>query len=61
MLVKVYGCAVFGINATIVTAEVNVENGAFFQLVGLWLAPMPLMWRLWPVGWMPTLRDFVVR
>lgn len=31
MLVKVYGCAVFGINATIVTAEVNVENGAFFQ------------------------------
>ncbi len=35
MLVKVYGSAVFGINATIVTAEVNVENGAFFQLVGL--------------------------
>ncbi len=35
MLVKVYGAAVFGIDATIVTAEVNVENGAFFQLVGL--------------------------
>lgn len=35
MLVKVYGAAVFGINATIVTAEVNVEAGAFFQLVGL--------------------------
>jgi hypothetical protein len=35
MLVKVYGSAVFGINATIVTAEVNVENGAFFFLVGL--------------------------
>jgi magnesium chelatase family protein len=35
MLVKVYGAAVFGINATIVTAEVNVETGAFFQLVGL--------------------------
>jgi hypothetical protein len=30
MLVKVFGSAVFGINATIVTAEVNVENGAFF-------------------------------
>ena len=35
MLVKVHGSAVFGINATIVTAEVNVENGAFFFLVGL--------------------------
>ena len=35
MLIKVYGAAVFGINATIVTAEVNVETGAFFQLVGL--------------------------
>lgn len=35
MLVKVYGAAVFGINATIVTAEVNVENGAFFFMVGL--------------------------
>ncbi len=35
MLVKVFGSAVFGINATIVTAEVNVENGAFFFLVGL--------------------------
>jgi magnesium chelatase family protein len=35
MLVKVFGAAVFGINATIVTAEVNVEPGAYFQLVGL--------------------------
>jgi magnesium chelatase family protein len=35
MLVKVYGAAVFGINATIVTAEVNVEPGAYFYLVGL--------------------------
>lgn len=35
MLVKVYGSAVFGINATIVVAEVNVEHGAFFFLVGL--------------------------
>ena len=30
MLVKVFGAAVFGINATIVTAEVNVEPGAYF-------------------------------
>ncbi|MDX9752233.1 MAG: magnesium chelatase domain-containing protein, partial [Flavobacteriales bacterium] len=35
MLVKVYGAAVFGVNATIVTAEVNVETGAYFFLVGL--------------------------
>ena len=35
MLVKVFGAAVFGINATIVTAEVNVEQGAFFFMVGL--------------------------
>ena len=35
MLVKVFGSAVFGINATIVVAEVNVEQGAFFFLVGL--------------------------
>lgn len=36
MLVKVYGAAVFGINATIVTAEVNVyERGQGFIIVGL--------------------------
>ena len=35
MLVKSYGAAVFGINATIVTAEVNVSPGMKFYLVGL--------------------------
>lgn len=35
MLVKVFGSAVFGINATIVTAEVNVTKGVKFYLVGL--------------------------
>src|SRR6185503_5910197 len=35
MLVKTYGAAVFGINATIVTAEVNVSAGTKFYMVGL--------------------------
>ena len=35
MLVKIYGCAVFGIEATIVTVEVNISNGVNFFLVGL--------------------------
>lgn len=35
MLVKTYGCAVYGINATKVTVEVNVGQGAFFMMVGL--------------------------
>ena len=36
MLVKVFGSAVFGINATIVTAEVNVyQRGTKFFIVGL--------------------------
>ncbi|MBK6542151.1 MAG: YifB family Mg chelatase-like AAA ATPase [Flavobacteriales bacterium] len=35
MLVKVFGSAVFGINATIVTAEVDVSKGVKFYLVGL--------------------------
>lgn len=36
MLVKVYGSAVFGINATLVTAEVNVNaRGTGFHMVGL--------------------------
>ncbi len=35
MLVKVFGSAVFGINATIVTAEVSVTKGVKFYLVGL--------------------------
>ena len=39
MLVKVYGAAVQGINATIVTIEVNSSRGIKFFLVGLW--PLP--------------------
>ena len=35
MLVKTFGAAVQGINATIVTIEVNVGNGIRFMLVGL--------------------------
>ncbi len=35
MLVKVYGSAVQGINATIITIEVNVSQGIKFFLVGL--------------------------
>ena len=35
MLVKVYGSAVFGVEATTITVEVNIENGIAFHLVGL--------------------------
>lgn len=35
MLVKTYGCAVVGINATLITIEVDVSKGVFFHLVGL--------------------------
>ncbi|MBA7548694.1 Competence protein ComM [subsurface metagenome] len=35
MLVKTYGSAVHGINATIVTVEVNVSKGIKFYLAGL--------------------------
>lgn len=35
MIVKNYGCAVFGINATIVTVETNVNPGTAFFMVGL--------------------------
>ena len=35
MLVKVYGAAVQGIDATIVTIEVNSSRGIKFFLVGL--------------------------
>ena len=35
MLVKTYGSAVQGINATIITIEVNVSKGINFHLVGL--------------------------
>lgn len=35
MLVKSYGCAVLGIDATLITIEVDVSKGVFFHLVGL--------------------------
>src|SRR5690606_3047120 len=35
MLVKVYGSAVFGVEATTITVEVNMEPGIAFHLVGL--------------------------
>jgi len=35
MLVKTYGSAVYGINATTITVEVNVGQGSKFFLVGL--------------------------
>src|SRR5882757_6483432 len=35
MLVKVFGSAVFGINATTITVEVNLSKGINFFLVGL--------------------------
>jgi magnesium chelatase family protein len=35
MLVKTYGCAIQGINATAITIEVNVDQGAMFNIVGL--------------------------
>ncbi|MBS9773894.1 MAG: YifB family Mg chelatase-like AAA ATPase [Tenacibaculum sp.] len=35
MLVKVYGSAVFGIDATTITVEVNVDKGIGYHLVGL--------------------------
>ncbi|MFL5752118.1 MAG: YifB family Mg chelatase-like AAA ATPase [Bacteroidia bacterium] len=35
MLIKTYGCAVYGINATKVTVEVNIGPGINFYMVGL--------------------------
>lgn len=35
MIVKNYGCAVFGVNATIVTVETDIGKGSNFFLVGL--------------------------
>jgi len=35
MLVKTYGAAIFGIDATIITVEVNISQGMKFFLVGL--------------------------
>lgn len=34
-LVRIFGCAVFGIDATIITIEVNIDTGINFHLVGL--------------------------
>ena len=35
MLVKLYSSSVFGITATTITVEVNIDNGLNFYLVGL--------------------------
>jgi magnesium chelatase family protein len=35
MLVKVFGSAVFGVAATTITVEVNIEKGIGYHLVGL--------------------------
>ena len=35
MLVNVYGSAVFGIEATTITVEVNIDKGIGYHLVGL--------------------------
>ena len=35
MLVKTFGCALFGIDAITVTIEVNIDRGINFFLVGL--------------------------
>ncbi len=35
MLTKVYGSAVFGVDATTITVEVNVDVGVGYHLVGL--------------------------
>ena len=35
MLVKTYGGAVYGVNAAIITIEVNIIQGASFYMVGL--------------------------
>src|SRR5210317_2502136 len=35
MLVKIYGGAVFGVEATTITVEVNIDKGIGYHLVGL--------------------------
>ncbi len=35
MLVKVYGSAVFGVEATTITVEVNIDKGIAYNVVGL--------------------------
>ena len=35
MIVKNFGCAVFGVNATAITVETNITKGKYFFMVGL--------------------------
>ena len=35
MIVKNFGCAVFGVNATVITVETNIAKGKLFFMVGL--------------------------
>ena len=35
MLIKVFGSAVFGVEATTITVEVNIDKGVGYHLVGL--------------------------
>ena len=35
MLIKVFGSAVFGVEATTITVEVNIDKGIGYHLVGL--------------------------
>lgn len=35
MLVKVFGSSVFGVDAEIITVEINMEKGIGYHLVGL--------------------------
>ena len=35
MLTKIYGSAVFGVEAQTITVEVNIDNGVGYHLVGL--------------------------
>lgn len=40
MLVKTFGSAVFGVEATTITVEVNIDNGIGYHLVGLPITPL---------------------
>lgn len=35
MIIKNFGCAVFGVDATVITVETNITKGKFFFMVGL--------------------------
>jgi magnesium chelatase family protein len=35
MLIKMFGSAVFGVEATTITVEVNIDKGVGYHLVGL--------------------------